>query len=183
MSYTDAFNQRYYTSASLRLTIKSVSKQRGTTCMLMTLRYFHFHYNIPETRQRKRSLLRVHHRLPESCIPHPAAVFDPIPLCIGWPFSRFASKCVGLPLSVFFLFSDFRFLDIFRQKLGLLNFQTTDEMLIQSFLWVCMQPFFFLFLLKLGQKSMTSEFIVLYCTRELVRVAATKTSLRNRNLR
>ena len=83
---------------------------------------------------------------------------------------RFASKCVGLPLSVFFLFFDFRFLDIFRQKLGLLNFQTTDEMLIQSFLWVCMQPFFFLFLLKLGQKSMTSEFIVLYYTRELVRV-------------
>ncbi|XP_074606319.1 protein adenylyltransferase SelO-like isoform X1 [Acropora palmata] len=29
-----------------------------------------------------------------------------------------------------------RFLDIFRQKLGLLNFQTTDEMLIHSFLWM-----------------------------------------------
>lgn len=139
MSYADAFNKRYYTSVSLSLTIESVSKQKGTTCMLMCLQ------GIPETRQRKRSLLRVHHRLPESCIPHPASVFDPSPLCIGWPFSRFASKCVDLPLSVFFLFFDLRFLDIFRQKLGLLNFQTTDEMLIHSFLWVCMHSFFFSF--------------------------------------
>lgn len=152
MTYADAFNQRYYTSASLSLTIESVSKQKGTTCMLMCLRYYHFHCSIPETRQRKRSLLRVLHRLPESCIPHPAAVFDPIPLCIGWPFSRFASNCVGLPLSVFFLFFDFRFLDIFRQKLGLLNFQTTDEMLIQSFLWVCTQPCFFSFFVKVRTK-------------------------------
>ena len=174
MSYADAFNKRYYTSVSLSLTIESVSKQKGTTCMLMCLRYFHFHNSIPETRQRKRSLI-IGFLIPASRIP--LLFFDPSPLCIGWPFSRFASKCV------FFLFFDLRFLDIFRQKLGLLNFQTTDEMLIHSFLWVCMHSFFFLFLLKLGQKSMTSEFIVLYCTRELVRVAATKTSLRNRNLR
>jgi len=50
------------------------------------------------------------------------------------------------------LFFDFRFLDIFRQKLGLLNFQTTDEMLIHSFLWVCMQPCFFSFFVKVRTK-------------------------------
>ena len=43
---------------------------------------------------------------------------------------------MGINYSNFNVFVDFRFSDIFRRKLGLLNVAKSDEMLVQSLLWV-----------------------------------------------